>query len=719
MQTQPFYTAKEIASALGISERAVHLKGLPCSKQATRGGYQHVFLADLLPTDLKQQLMPLETQHLKPSGDSAQAGFVRGNKLTRETALAADSKRIAREQGLAQFMGLSEARRKEAEAKFEILKARDAFISATELPVKRGSELFCREVRNKAIDLPKWIIQAAAQRNGNISLSWPTLCRWKKAYEASGLFGLSGKYTRTRETSIPEHMQQFIIAMKYEFPDTDLPKIRAGLEARFDGQEIPHRASLRRFVKKWEKENKGLMEYRADPDKWKNKNMFAFGDASEGITRLNQLWEMDSTPGDVMLTDGRHTLIGVIDVFSRRVKLLVTPTSNSISIAALIRRGILDWGVPETIRMDNGKDYMSNLIIRVLDDLEIMPDICDPFSPEQKPFVERALGTFSHDIVELLPGYIGHSVADRKSIEARRSFAQRLMRQGGDPVEVKMTSEELQDICDRWVHAVYHQNPHSGLDGQTPTAMARDWPTPILRVENERALDMLLCPAPRDGGYRTITKKGVGVEGIPYISTEMSGHEGQRVRVLLDATDLGTVYVYTEDRKYLCAAINPDYKDISRAEYANLVKKRQKEVLNEGRRELKKIAKEQAVSEIHMEILEHRERKIDHIKDFPKQSETYTTPALDEAARAVNDMDRKARGPRPIEISPEQEFAAQEVIELAERKKARPLPGNDWERYEMLEEDLRAGVDVLDADLAWMKRYELYLLEGEQIANLT
>ncbi len=36
----------------------------------------------------------------------------------------------------------------------------------------------------------------------------------------------------------------------------------------------------------------------------------------------------DSTPADVMLKDGRHSIIGVIDLYSRRVKLHVSKTSQ-------------------------------------------------------------------------------------------------------------------------------------------------------------------------------------------------------------------------------------------------------------------------------------------------------------------------------------------------------------------------------------------------------
>ena len=43
-------------------------------------------------------------------------------------------------------------------------------------------------------------------------------------------------------------------------------------------------------------------------------------------------------------------------------------------------------------------------------------DITAPFSPEQKGLVERNIGTLQRGLMTLLPGFIGHSVKDRKQI---------------------------------------------------------------------------------------------------------------------------------------------------------------------------------------------------------------------------------------------------------------------------------------------------------------
>lgn len=714
------WTCSEMAAVLGIGERAVRTRGKRDNwgivHNKTLGGLSNGYIYDSFPADVKLAALKYNGGS-NGNGESESAGAARGLELMEETALAQESERLAKENSLADFNALPDCRKKEAAYRLEILKARDAFINAAGLQVKYGSNVFCREVMAGAVDLGECVIDMLRNGNGRVSLSWPSLARWHKAYREKGLYGLARRNENLRKSSVPTHMQRFIMGMKVERPHVTLAMIMQGLCARFDGQAIPHTSSVRRWVQKWEAKHESLMLFIRNPDEWKSKRMFATGSASENIMRLNQLWEMDSTPTDVMLTDGRHALIGVIDVYSRRFKLLVSPTSKGVAISALIRRAMLDWGVPEVIKTDNGKDYVSNHILYVLDALEIDQYLCDPFTPEQKPHVERAFGTFAHSIVELLPGFIGHNVAQRKAIEARRSFAQKLMKQGSDPVEIKMTAQEFQDICDRWVDAMYHQNPHSSLDGKTPALAAREWIEPIRKIQNERALDLLLSPAPTDGGYRTIRKKGVDVEGLFYSGPEMAGHEGERVHVFLDKTDLGAVYVYrtdeTGEREFLCQAIDPVLKGIDRAKHAKMMKKRQTEKMNKGRKEYEKIAKAESLEEIGQEILAYNESKIANIAELPKRFEDYTTPALNEAGRAVSAIEQRATGPHPIDITPEEETIAKEVIDLAARKK-RPLPVNDWEKYEMLLDDFRAGVELSDTNLAWMKRYELYLEKGTE-----
>ena len=95
------------------------------------------------------------------------------------------------------------------------------------------------------------------------------------------------------------------------------------------------------------------------------------------------------------LSDGqRHIILGIIDVWSRRVLLHVARTSPSTAVCTALRRAILAWGVPNVVRCDNGKEFISNHTRAALTNLGIAQETAPPFQPERKPFIKRALGTF-------------------------------------------------------------------------------------------------------------------------------------------------------------------------------------------------------------------------------------------------------------------------------------------------------------------------------------
>jgi transposase InsO family protein len=485
----------------------------------------------------------------------------------------------------------------------------------------------------------------------------------------------------------------------------------AGLLARFkpQGIEVPASHVVAYFVRQYRKENESLLLFMSNPDEWKQKCQFAPGSASATVVRLNQVWETDATPGDVMLTDGRHTVIGIIDVWSRRVKVLVTPTSKAQAIATLARRCIIDWGVPEVLRSDNGKDFTARHMTRVLDALEIYQDLCPPFTPEAKPHIERFFRTFSHGLVELLPGFIGHNVAERKAIEARKSFAERMMKRG-EIVEVKLSAREFQDICNRWIEAVYHRNPHSGMDGKTPVQMAEESTDQVRRIADERALDVLLCPAPKDGGFRTVVKKGIEVDHRYYFNTALAGYARKRLRALVDHTDLGCIYCFEESGAFVCMATCPDWYGISAEDAAGALKRRQKAILAAKRKELKALVKQAKIEMVPEDVLSYRESLIDNAAT-PKESISYTTPAIEEAIAAADKRDgiiNKDALAGPLPVPPEVEAyeeQQQKVVDLQEKRRERRDFENNLEIYYWILDQIKAGA-ATPAQKQWKREYE-------------
>ena len=159
-----------------------------------------------------------------------------------------------------------------------------------------------------------------------------------------------------------------------------------------------------------------------------------------------------------------------------------------------MRRAILAWGVPERVKTDNGSDFKAKATERLFASLRIETEASTPFSPEQKGHVERAIGTMQRDLVSMLPGFVGHSVADRKKIEERKAFSARLGIDDAKAFKVEMTEKELQDRCDQWARDRYGERPHAGLGGGSPNAAALAYPGKIKWIENIRALDLLVAP---------------------------------------------------------------------------------------------------------------------------------------------------------------------------------------------------------------------------------
>jgi len=683
-------TAAEIAEVLGVRKRTVRSRARRENwkfvMDTSRGGAARAYLVRHLPEEIRIQVARHRVAGGQMIVSPAVAVAVEKARAGRQDrAEQAEVEQIRRERQHAAFAQLRAEKQAVAYARRDVLRGCDSYLQAAAVDRKKdGIAEFARLYNDGEIKLPEQV------RLHVPSVSVSTLLRWQRDFNHGGMLALVNGYRNQKKgsTSLTKDLQDFAISMLVAHPHCTINIIRDGMQARYNGQ-IPSLSAIRRFVNRWKIEHKSLLLFMANPDAWKSKHMFAFGTADEQIERVNQCWEIDSTPADVLLTDGRHCVIGVVDVFTRRLKMLVSKTSRATAVASLVRRSFIAWGVPETVKTDNGSDYVSRHLVGIFEALRIEQILCPPFTPEAKPYIERAFKTFSHGIVELLPGYIGHSVADRKAIEARRSFADRLMRRGEpgedvEPVAVSMTAEELQTLCDRWCEAIYHQNPHRGLDNRTPAEVARAWQGTEQRITDLRALDILLAEAPRKTAI--ISKKGVKCDGRWYIAEEMAGLEGETVRVKLDPADFGTIYLFSEDGEFICVAVDPLRLGHDRAKIVARSKHLQKQIVREGSRELKKLARTQAVEQIHTEILEYREAQIANVVELPKKSEDYTTPALKEAARAVEAIDAARRADREMDDIGQDASIYVDVHERISLAKAQPdekiaLIFTDTDRY--------------------------------------
>lgn len=704
-------TIREIADALGITKQAAAARakksGWHFEEQPVRGGRQRHFPIDTLPLEVRNAV---KTARANAAAQSFAHELQERGKvadLLAERLESAAERRRRKEEGLAKFAALPESsgKRQRAEARRWLVELFYQYHREHGGAAQDARHAVAEQVTAGALEIPAWVAEWLPQYQGLRKLTEASLERWIRTYERDGIWGLVDGYGQRRgQTKVDTNPELYetVLGCMVSVPHITAQDIKDYLEARKPELDIVSVRGLQRFMRRWKADNAQLWTYITNPDRWKSVYMAAYGSHHEQIERLNQIWEMDSTPGDWLLKDGRHAVVGVIDLFSRRLRLVVSRTSTAAAVCSVFRRAVLDWGVPETVRTDNGADYTSRQVESVLHALDVHQQLCIPFASEQKGTIERALQTMSHGILDLLPGFVGHNVAERKVIEARKSFAQRVMTRG-ETVEVEMTAAELQERLDKWTDHVYMHNAHSGLDGRSPFEVASQWRGSVRRVQDERALDALLAPI---AGTRTVSKKGIRLDGHLYISHELPLHTGRQVTLRRDEADIGRVYVYdAEHGEFLCIAECPEITGISLQEAATAAKRFQKRFQAEQHKEYQRFKRHvrENVAEV---VLEHRIAESEKITALPHRSESYSTHGLEQAGRAA----RASEGPEPAQRDARTKADVEALkSEMAQPAPVRSIDRDDgrrkYERWVRLDRRVQAGERLGERDAAFHRSY--------------
>ncbi|MCK9372604.1 MAG: DDE-type integrase/transposase/recombinase [Sulfuricurvum sp.] len=417
-------------------------------------------------------------------------------------------------------------------------------------------------------------------------------------------------------TKLTEEMKAMIVRyLLRRDVHLNISGIYANLKYAF-GDALPSRNTVERYIEEWKEKNALQWEIRVNPNRAKSHFQPAHGSRSEHIKYKNQVWELDGTIADIITIDAkRWTIVGAIDVFSRRVVVTLEESNTTFALARNMRKAIIKLGIPDMVLTDNGKDYKSNHFESVCLSLGIEQKFTEPFSGDQKPHIERFFGTLTRELFRSIEGFCGHSVAERQAIQSSLTFEDRLQaiekwkaksygedgfakllrkkeQYGGLPIEVPLTPEELESWIDRWVSAMYEQERHSSINMSPITKWESDF-TPANTVGNLRSLDFLLGKSE----YRTITKKGIVItrDGITgeYHHPSIAGMTGKKVMVI-EPDEMGEVLVYSEKREFLCIAIDETLQGRSREESAAIVKAYKKEVKAyvKANKEMDRLAKE-------------------------------------------------------------------------------------------------------------------------------
>lgn len=448
--------------------------------------------------------------------------------------------------------------------------------------------------------------------------------------------------------------------------------------------DTPSVATVARYLREWKSDaaNRSALVAYTDPDRFKSHMRFAPGDASAGIARPNQVWQIDASPADVLCTDGRKTIYAVIDVATRRVMGLVTNTPRTAASLLLIARACQAWGVPETIGTDNGSDFVSRHFRITLRQLGVHHKVAPPFAPERKPFVERGIRSIQHKFMTLQRGFIGHDVADRQQIRARRSFAERLGMPDAFDV-VGLSGDELHESFAAWLANIYAHRPHAGLGKRSPHEVALELlQTHSVQWAEPQAIGMLLMPPASGGGVRVVGKKGIQVDGIEYWADRLI--PGQRLHVRLDPADMGKVWLYTDTdpMRFVGIGLNPDLAGLDRAELAARVRAEQAAIEREDRARMRRLTRQADIHSVADRMIGRAPLPMP-----ANAAVNYSTAELEEAFQAAQRRDAV-------------ELLADRRVDQEETSEER------YARAKQLRALVDAGTEISADSLQWLEGYE-------------
>ncbi len=179
-----------------------------------------------------------------------------------------------------------------------------------------------------------------------------------------------------------------------------------------------------------------------------------------------------------LLCDGTLKFIGVpiiyiaIDTYTRCIIAYVisygeSPSELSSAVTELIKKCVSpkskspkamnDWpltGIPYAIFGDAGSAFVAKEVTLLMAQLNTHYITTETKSPWKKPFVESFNRTIRGQFCDSMPGYMRH--------DEEKNYDQTIQNMA------TVTITEFIDALDVFILDHYHQNPHSGLYGDTP-----------------------------------------------------------------------------------------------------------------------------------------------------------------------------------------------------------------------------------------------------------
>lgn len=340
-------------------------------------------------------------------------------------------------------------------------------------------------------------------------LSERTIRRYLAQYRAEGFHGLKprNKGQKTRPAAISASILEQAILLRREVPTRSVSQIIQILE--WEGITKP--GQLKRST----------LQERLTEKGYSSRQMRMYSGSGTAARRFqkrhrNSLWQSDIKYGPFLPigpggASKQTYLVVFIDDASRFVVHAAFYDSLEQTIVEdAFRKAIQQYGLPEAVYFDNGKQYRTKWMGRTCSKLGIRLLFAKPYSPESKGKVERlngAIGSFLNEVT----------------------------------LEKPKTLEALNNWFAAWLSECHQSKSHSALEDQKSPQMAyREDRKPVRFVDAQVLADAFLhCEE------RKVDKVGcISFMGKKYEVSLL--FIGRKVQVVYDPTDITEVTIEHE-----------------------------------------------------------------------------------------------------------------------------------------------------------------------------
>ncbi|MGN0710159.1 MAG: Mu transposase C-terminal domain-containing protein [Anaerovoracaceae bacterium] len=311
---------------------------------------------------------------------------------------------------------------------------------------------------------------------------------------------------------------------------------------------------------------------------WKRNNMLkGLRDSSkvpvmgilQGDSHTFDFWVQYRDPNNGKVSAIRPTMVAWIDTRSRVIMGDVwAKTVNAQVIKQSMAKVVYQYGVPECIIIDNGKDYTAKEMtgrsrkqrhggieldeeatafyksIGIKDDYRALP-----YQPWVK-IIERAFGTVCQQFSKWMGSYTGTLTGSKTAAKVEKDIKKLLK-------EDKLLSmEEAFQMWELYLREVYHQKEHGGLK-----KMKEKYTKPMELFEN--AEERISIPPPKPELIETLLLKpskariyqtGINKFGHNYMNYELATYKGETLPIRYDPMDMSKLHVFDKNGRKICVA---------------------------------------------------------------------------------------------------------------------------------------------------------------------